>query len=149
MVWENNFLCHHCINEYIISMCLTIGKGKIVHLQLLICRTQFSYWVQEVVQVSTSNTVRILSQGQSVALSVDHPRVPPEGTSHVHTEAKQCPFRLFQDASPSVLKPGWNALCIPKQLKKHLLENLSLGRDLTSSAVVSKAQTDPELWCFN
>lgn len=59
--------------------------------------------------------------GQSL---VEHPRVLSGRTSDVCIKGVQCPFQLLQDGSSSILKPCWNARCIPEWLTKHWLISL-------------------------
>lgn len=120
-----------------------LGKGKMVHFQLLICKTQFPYWVQPVVQVRTSDTARRDRARALFSVSI------PESCQEEHV----CTVQGFSAISAGT---GWQLFSSKATLRcslpswaadKHCL--LCLSRDLTSSALVSKVHTDPELCCFN
>lgn len=115
--------------------------------KLLICKTSFPYCTQQVVQVRTSKTTR--RDGARALLSLLSIPVSCQ------EEQVMCALKAFTDyfgsywvgylfCSKAMLK--WS---LPSWAAKKTLVSTSPSRNLTSSAVVSKVQSDPELWCFN
>lgn len=142
--WINRLFCCQYINEFIVSLHPTVGKGENgAHFQLLICKTQFPYWGK---QWFRWEPVTQPEEMGPEPCSLWAPQSP--------LRRDTCALKGFCAISPGT---GWQLLSSKATLKCSLhswaadktLLTVSLSRDLTSSAVVSQVQMDPKLCYFN
>lgn len=142
MVWVNSLFCYQYINEYIISLHLTVGKGKNCAIPPPHLKDTIS-----ILSVSSGSGENQWHRQKRWGQSLEHLFWVSQCSVRRNIKGVQCHFSWYRIAALLFWSHSQVLSAFLSSWQNTV--TVSLSRDLTSSAVVSHVQTDPKLCCFN